>query len=1436
MKKNIYCYTTFVILLFLCSFFMISCNTGINKVYAKESIDSLISLSHNYRYLSLDSFEKISNKAYELSEYYNDDCMYEVLCNMGFADYIRMDFHSSAEHYKRVLNNSDNELICFLADIGMMRVCCRTAMNKEFYDYHNSAIDRMERIKNDQNLMNDNQLKLWNYLKSEFHFVASSYFMLLKQDEQVNEHIEWLKKDELTNSDTTQLIHLNYLLGDYLYYKTDDENIRSLVRAMSLARIKSDVYFEALSLRGVVSMLVNDYNIHPETITYISRMIGAQNEDLDELKLYLAERSLYLAQNYGSLYDIAKSYIVMSDYWLHEGDYIKSLSYSNDALACVNFHHKIYCSRYGEHYVDFALKTDTLCPFTEEEDSMSVDMSWINDELVLTSSSLIADIREQFCKVYSAMGLKKEADYNRNIYLDILDGTRQDMRIQQRYEVLEEEEHIVNLMLLVVVFLLVVFCICIYLFTIRIKKKTFKQISKLYAVTDLCHKIISTIDMDEDCDETEIRKRLSDRVWNDIHCLFPFVDCLTFSVSRNNKGSKHDNELLEVLKSFYEWAVNNAVSYSMYEKERQRLLSEKFVHEKRFIEYNRENIAKCACLSIATGITPFLDRVINEIVKLKKCNNPILYKERFIYISELVDKINEYNENLSYWVKIKKGSVSQHIENFELQPLFQIVSKSKNTLGDKNINLVVHNTDSVVKADKALTLFMIHTLLDNAQKYTNPGGTITISSTESDGYVDISVTDTGCGIKPEDLDIIINGKAYDSSYISSVNNSGGEKKGYGFGLMNCKGIIDKYKKINSIFSVCGFFVESELGKGSKFSFRLPKGIMKSMYELLMIPFFLLSFIGCDFNDDVSTDISVKEWQPTDSLLIKASDYADQMYFSNVDGLYEDALCYADSVCFYLNQYTQKENMDTTFFVKIYDVSHMMPEIKLWNLEFNTDYHVILDLRNETAITALALNDWKLYEYNNDIYTRLYKLVSQDKLLEEYCNTLHRKNNDKHTLLVLIVVVIVLGVLVYVIMYYRHYLLHVFNMNQFVYFNGKMFSKTNDMNADFIYSGINDIHTAESLSLTFMNNADQCKIIFQHSLNTTEKDILEDYMKCCMAQKEVIIKSNGKIRIYPLLVNQKDATLAIGAMAIVFTNNTLSDDENMIIENISRFLAIRIYYSSVEINKMITNLEYLHDETRKAEMEESNIHVQNMVLDNCLSTIKHETIYYPSRIKVISDKIIGLISKNNCIADHEVQDELKKNIYSMSELANYYKDIFTLFCNHAFRQFERVFFRRSEFGADYLLQYAYKSFNLQYSMKKIPSLSISINPAEDKHTVIGDKKLMEYFIDNLFSLVLCINKPGNITMQYRVKGNFVEFSLTDNRIKLNDDYIQSMFHPDGLNYDSDSDTLVGYQNLICKQIIREHDEYGGRRGCRIYVENVDENKLGIKYVFTLPKKN
>jgi two-component system, NtrC family, sensor kinase len=100
-------------------------------------------------------------------------------------------------------------------------------------------------------------------------------------------------------------------------------------------------------------------------------------------------------------------------------------------------------------------------------------------------------------------------------------------------------------------------------------------------------------------------------------------------------------------------------------------------------------------------------------------------------------------------------------------------------------------------------------LLSNAVKFTPEGGRIGISARQTDGSVEISVTDTGIGIAPEDQPKIFEEfRQVGSDYAHKT-------EGTGLGLTLAKKFVERHGgKI---------WVESEVGKGSKFTFTLPMG-------------------------------------------------------------------------------------------------------------------------------------------------------------------------------------------------------------------------------------------------------------------------------------------------------------------------------------------------------------------------------------------------------------------------------------------------------------------------------------------------------------------------------------------------------------------------------------------------------------------------------------
>ena len=96
-------------------------------------IDSLNGKAYAYRYRSLDSSYKYADAAYRQVNFYKSGKA-EASNNLGFCAYMNMDFDRAEALHKEVYKLTKNELELLIADIGLMKICQRTAMNKEYYD------------------------------------------------------------------------------------------------------------------------------------------------------------------------------------------------------------------------------------------------------------------------------------------------------------------------------------------------------------------------------------------------------------------------------------------------------------------------------------------------------------------------------------------------------------------------------------------------------------------------------------------------------------------------------------------------------------------------------------------------------------------------------------------------------------------------------------------------------------------------------------------------------------------------------------------------------------------------------------------------------------------------------------------------------------------------------------------------------------------------------------------------------------------------------------------------------------------------------------------------------------------------------------------------------------------------------------------------------
>ena len=167
-------------------FILSSCDNGVVHEKERVVVDSLNELSYVNHYKSLDETERLAKEALQLAEKAKyEDGVNEALCNLGFVEYMRMDYLAAQETFEKVRTESRNQLLCLVADVGVMRVCQRRSNNKDFYVYRNSAMERMERIRPEMRMMTVHQRGLWNFAMSDFYLIQSIYFYYLRQEDEV---------------------------------------------------------------------------------------------------------------------------------------------------------------------------------------------------------------------------------------------------------------------------------------------------------------------------------------------------------------------------------------------------------------------------------------------------------------------------------------------------------------------------------------------------------------------------------------------------------------------------------------------------------------------------------------------------------------------------------------------------------------------------------------------------------------------------------------------------------------------------------------------------------------------------------------------------------------------------------------------------------------------------------------------------------------------------------------------------------------------------------------------------------------------------------------------------------------------------------------------------------------------------------------------------
>jgi len=168
-------------------------------------------------------------------------------------------------------------------------------------------------------------------------------------------------------------------------------------------------------------------------------------------------------------------------------------------------------------------------------------------------------------------------------------------------------------------------------------------------------------------------------------------------------------------------------------------------------------------------------------------------------------------ENLLHWARIQQGLIPFNQEVVQLQSIInESIEMIRESAKKKGIEIVSDiSSDLLVFADSDMIKTVIRNLVSNAVKFTYKGGKVIISAKPAiDQSNQIAIKDTGIGMSAALIEGLykpdVNTKRVGTDYEPST----------GLGLLLCKEFVEKHGG--------KLLVESEVGKGTIFSFSLPK--------------------------------------------------------------------------------------------------------------------------------------------------------------------------------------------------------------------------------------------------------------------------------------------------------------------------------------------------------------------------------------------------------------------------------------------------------------------------------------------------------------------------------------------------------------------------------------------------------------------------------------
>lgn len=209
-----------------------------------------------------------------------------------------------------------------------------------------------------------------------------------------------------------------------------------------------------------------------------------------------------------------------------------------------------------------------------------------------------------------------------------------------------------------------------------------------------------------------------------------------------------------------------------------------------------------------------------DLLRRGAADDPIERAAALDAIEGEVDRMNRLVSDLlllaqaEAGMKLEKQTVELDTLILEVYRQAQLMSATRFPVGERVAIRLGHEDQAIIEGDPDRLKQLLLNLIDNALKYTPPGGSVTISLDRDQAWVRITVADTGVGIPPEVLPHI-----FDRFYRAQREG----RKGVGLGLSIARWIAEAHGGRLS--------VESQVGRGTTFTLWLPTEAMEDEYQV-----------------------------------------------------------------------------------------------------------------------------------------------------------------------------------------------------------------------------------------------------------------------------------------------------------------------------------------------------------------------------------------------------------------------------------------------------------------------------------------------------------------------------------------------------------------------------------------------------------------------------